>query len=233
MKGADSATQEREAPSLSEHAYRTLRTAILDGALHPGERLRAIDLRRSYGLGLTPIREALTRLSVEGMITGETHRGARVRDASLDELADVTAARVEIERACLARAMAAGDAAWEAGIVAAGHLLSRTPLPEGPEDRAGAALWEGRHRAFHFALVSACGSQWLLRFWNTLADQSERYRAIRLIRRDEAEAEVRDVAAEHDAIMRAVVVRDAARALDLMTAHLRATADSVARLLSV
>jgi len=80
-------------------------------------------------------------------------------------------------------------------------------------------------------MVAACGSEWQLRFWNLLADHSERYRRYRLLRRHEAEADVRDVNAEHVAIMQAALDRDVGRATGLMDAHLEATERSVARML--
>ena len=202
-----------ETLSQAERAYRRLRGEILHGDLMPGERLRAADLQERFGLGLTPIREALMRLSSENLVEGETNRGARVSDASLDELADMMATRREIERLCLTASMARGDAASEA-------------------DRDAAQRWEVQHRRFHHALVAACGSKWLMRFWNMLADHSERYRKVRLLHHREADAEVRDINAEHAAIMAAVLDRDAERATALMDRHLRATENSVARLLA-
>jgi GntR family transcriptional regulator, carbon starvation induced regulator len=225
------AMQDTSTLSQTERAYRTLRDEILHGALMPGERLRAADLQERFDLGLTPIREALMRLSSESLVEGEANRGLRVTEASLAELADIMRARRQIERLCLEAALARGDAAWEAEIVASMHLLSRTPLPSSASDRAAAFLWERRHRRFHSALVAACGSEWLLRFWNTLVDHSERYRKVRLLHHREADAEVRDVNAEHAAIMAAALDRDAARATGLMDAHLAATETSVARLL--
>jgi DNA-binding GntR family transcriptional regulator len=222
---------EDDTGSLAERAYRRLRLEILHGELTPGERLRAADLHERFGLGLTPIREALGRLAAENLVALETHRGPRVREASRAELTDLMATRRAIERLCLDAAIARGDAAWEAEIVASLHLLSRAALPSGEADRAAATVWEARHRRFHAALVSACGSDWLLRFWNLLSDHSERYRNIRLMRHAEAAAEVRDIAGEHRAIAEAVLARDAARATVLMDAHLLATENSVARLL--
>lgn len=218
--------------SQTERAYRRLRAEILQGELMPGERLRAAELQDRFQLGLTPIREALMRLSSESLVEAEANRGSRVPDASAAELVDLMSTRRVIERACLTAAIARGDAAWEAEIVAAMHLLSRTPLPADPDDRAAASLWEAQHRRFHHALVAACGSEWLLRFWNTLADHSERYRKVRLLHRRETRAEVRDVAAEHQEIMAAVLARDVARAAGLMDAHLIATEKSVVRLLA-
>jgi GntR family transcriptional regulator, carbon starvation induced regulator len=115
----------------------------------PGERLRAADLQERFDLGLTPIREALMRLSSESLVEGEANRGLRASDASLTELADIMRTRRQIERLCLEAAMERGDAAWEAEIVASMHLLSRTPLPSSALDRAAASLWEKQHRRFH------------------------------------------------------------------------------------
>ena len=217
--------------SQAERAYRTLRGEILHGDLMPGERLRAADLHDKFQLGLTPIREALMRLSSENLVEAETNRGARVSGTSASDLHDIMATRRAIERLCLTAAMRLGDPAWEAEIVASMHLLSRTPLPGSTSDREAAARWEAQHRRFHLALVAACGSAWLLRFWHVLADHTERYRKVRLLHHRDASAEVRDVNAEHRAIMDAVLARDAVRTNALMDQHLRATETSVARLL--
>ncbi len=236
----DSTFDDRSSParaatpqSLTDRAYHLLRAEILHGELMPGERLRVADLRDRFDLGLTPIREALMRLSIEGLVEAENHRGSRVVETSPAELADLMATRRDIERLCLAQAIAHGDAAWEAEIVSAMHLLSRTPLPTSPDDRATAQHWEVQHRRLHAALVAACPSVWLKRFWSTLADQSERYRKLRLLNHRETRALVRDATAEHAAIVKAVVGRDTDRAVALMDAHLLATERSVAALTNV
>jgi DNA-binding GntR family transcriptional regulator len=219
----------------SEHsqasAYDVLRREILHGELLPGQRLRAAELRERYNLGLTPIREALMRLSSEGMVRNEANRGARVREATLDELRDLMQTRREIEELCLTKAITLGDAEWEAEILRAMHLLERAPLPKSADDRETAAAWEVLHRKFHYALVAAAGSNWLLQVWGDLADHSERYRKLRLLNYRKLDADVRDVNAEHRRIMDAVLHRDVEQAVTLMNTHLRKTELAVARLL--
>lgn len=212
-------------------AYDRLRAEILHGGLMPGDRLRAIDLQDRFQLGLTPIREALTRLATEGLVEAENNRGSRVTAASAQGFADLMRTRRQIEALCLTQSIERGDAAWEAEIIAAMHLLSRTPLPASPEDREAAAAWEAQHRRFHLALINGCGSEWLLRFWSMLTDHSERYRKIRVLRHQEAHADVRDVEAEHRAVMAAAIDRDAPGAIALMDAHLQATELAVMRYL--
>jgi DNA-binding GntR family transcriptional regulator len=139
--------------------------------------------------------------------------------------------RRELERSCLTHAMTSGDATWEARIVAAMHLLARTPLPKSAGDRQSAELWEVRHRNFHYALVSACGSGWRLRFWSTLTDHSERYRKLRLLRRKETAAHVQNAVGDHQIIMEAVLARDIPRATHLMDDHLATTERAISELL--
>jgi DNA-binding GntR family transcriptional regulator len=222
-----------ESLSHAERAYRRLRSEILYGDLMPGERLRAAELQDRFSLGLTPIREALMRLSSENLVEVDPNRGSRVSDASLAELADLMATRREIEKLCLTSAMTHGDTAWEGDIVAALHRLSRTPLPSSKDDREAATQWEAQHRSFHFALVSACQEKWLLRFWNILTDHSERYRKYRLLQPQAQPAlgPQRNVNEEHQALMEAVLKRDIPTAIRLMQAHLNATEQSVAKLL--
>ncbi|HWV54961.1 GntR family transcriptional regulator [Pseudorhodoplanes sp.] len=222
-----------EPRSEAERAYQTLRREILNGEWIPNERLRPQALQQRFALGLTPIREALMRLAVDGLVLGESQRGFRACGVSSEEWHDLMSARRELERSCLRRAIERGGADWEARITDAMEQLARTPLPRSASDRKAAELWEVRHRNFHFALVSACGSSWRLRFWNTLTDHSERYRKLRLLRRKESAAKVRDAVGDHRAIMEAVLSRDSAQAAKLMDAHLATTEQAIAGLLKL
>lgn len=212
-------------------AYDLLRLEILNGDLMPGERLRAADLNARYQLGLTPIREALLRLGSEGLVLNENNRGAWVREISIAELHDLFSTRRELEATCLRMAMQNRTPEWEAEILRTLHLLSSAPLPGTAEDRDAAARWEGFHRDFHFALVSACSSDWRLRFWNTLTDHSERYRKLRLVAGDPEGSVSRDIQAEHKAIADAVIHGDEERAVTLMDGHLAGTENVVKNLM--
>ncbi|MFZ5691682.1 MAG: GntR family transcriptional regulator [Pseudomonadota bacterium] len=220
-----------EPRSEAERAYQVLRRELLNGEWLPNERLRPHALQQRFALGLTPIREALMRLAVDGLVQGESQRGFRARGVSAEEWHDLMSVRRDLERACLERAIARGGPDWESRIAEAMAQLARTPLPKSASDRKAAELWEVRHRNFHFALVSACDSPWRLRFWNTLTDHSERYRKLRLLRRKETAAKVRDAVGDHQAIMDAVLSRDTALATQVMDTHLATTEHAIAELL--
>lgn len=212
-------------------AYQLLREEILHGSLMPGERLRVAQLRTRYELGLTPIREALMRLSAEGLVNARSHRGASVRAANLTQFQDLMQTRRSIEAMCLRKAIAQGDAHWEAEILRSFHLLSRAALPLRAQDRDTASQWETLHRQFHFSLLSACDSAWLLSFWQTLSDHSAIYRKLRLGLQGKTKASERKLHSEHESVMKAVIDRKPEAAIKQMDQHLAQTEQVITRLL--
>lgn len=215
------------ARSLVEAAYETIRHEILIGALAPETKLRFEMLRKRYGFGASTLREALTRLVGEALVTSEEQKGFRVSPVSLEDLADLTRTRIFIEKEALRESILAGDDAWEGRLVAAFHQLSKTEarLREGPDVQQDE--FEERNREFHQALISACPSRWLNHLYGVLFQQSERYRRISLVRRDGS----RDVHAEHQAIFEAALARDADRACEMAGAHIERTLNLMAGLL--
>ena len=211
-------------------AYQVLRHEILHGPLMPGDRLRISDLSERYGFGLTPTREALMRLTSEGLVSWQSHRGGRVALIDVDDFRDIIRTRREIGRLCLTQAIELGDAAWEAEIMRSFHLLKRTPFPEFSDTTDKTVTWERFHRQFHDALFAACGSPWLLRFWNTLADQAGRYRKLLLVHSGAGNPEVHDFNREHEEIMQAAIARDLPAATALQDKHFTQTEEAVARL---
>jgi len=205
--------------SLTQDAYERLRADLLSCRLKPGERLRINDLCKHLSVSLGAVREALSRLTSEGLVSAEPQLGFSVAPISAVDLKDLTMVRSEIEGLCLRQSVAAGDLAWESRIVAAFHRLSRTPqnAPDDPQRLNDS--FASAHAAFHQELVSACTSPWLHRMRETLFAQSARYIALSvpLARQD------RDRNQEHRELMDAVISRNADRAVELMTAHLNLT----------
>ncbi|NBY29110.1 MAG: GntR family transcriptional regulator [Betaproteobacteria bacterium] len=82
----------RQRRTLASQAHDLLRRDILSGTLAPGQRLRTKDLQARYGLGLSPLRESLQRLSAEGIVVNDAQRGFAVAPVSVAELRDLTVA---------------------------------------------------------------------------------------------------------------------------------------------
>lgn len=200
-----------------------LREEIVQGRVRPSSKLKLAALAAEYGIGRGPLREAASKLAAEQLVVFEDHRGFRVAPISRADLIDVTLTRQRIETIALRDAITHGDDEWEGEVLAALHRLGRTSNLDASEE--GRARFSSRHREFHAVLCSACPSAYLLKFRETLYAHSERYRSLAedRYRRDTH----RDVPAEHEAIARAAVERDADEACTLLEAHIARTANTL------
>jgi DNA-binding GntR family transcriptional regulator len=223
MGNANALSSTASVPTLATTLVDRIRAAIVKGELEPGEKLRLEMLAERYGVGRSPLREALCRLASEGLVVIVDQRGFRVAPVSRDDLVDLTRTRQQIEGLALRASIARGDLAWEGDVTASLHRLTRLSAHRAGDPSRVDDAWSAEHRAFHTALVSACGSPWLLRFRDMLYDQSERYRALSL----GSGSRTRDLPAEHEALARAALARDADRACALLVEHLARTADAV------
>ena len=118
--------------TIAELIYRRLRQDILWGRFAPGSPLRSDQLRARYDVGISPLREALTRLASERLVTAVGQRGFRVAPLTAYDVEDTMATRLVIEGEAFARSIERGDIAWETSVVAAFHALSRNPIPKEP-----------------------------------------------------------------------------------------------------
>jgi GntR family transcriptional regulator, carbon starvation induced regulator len=208
------------ARTLAEGAYAALRRDIVDGSLTAGMKLRPEALKERYAVSGSTLREALTRLVGEALVTAEGQRGFRVAAMSLDDLADLTRVRKLVETEALRQAIAEGGDVWEAGVVAAFHRLSKVEERLGTEKpEAVSEEWEARNRDFHQALLAGCPSRWLHHLYGVLYQQTERYRRVALATRSIP----RNVHAEHTEIKEAALARDAERACRALGEHIDRT----------
>lgn len=218
-----------EPMTLAEKAYDALRRDIVSGALKPGAPLRMAQLSDRYGMGFSPLREALNRLQAERLVTSVALKGFSVAPLSMAEMWDATNTRILIESRALRLSIEQGGDEWEAGIVGALHALL-LQAARGTASEEDARALEARHHAFHHALLSACGSGWLMDFFQRLYVESERYRHPMLAPRPGEPA--RDVQAEHEALAKATLARDADLACALLADHYRRTAQRVERMMT-
>ena len=210
--------------SLATSIYSRPRRDILRGIFRPGERLRLESLCEHYQIGATPLREALNRLSAEDFVRREEQRGFRVSPTSLADLDELTSTYCWIGELALRESIKNGHAAWEDGIVVAAHRLSRVPREGAEGSGSFNPEWEERHRAFHVALIAACGSRWLIEFYATLMDRNTRYSYLAFA----DGLEPRDVEGEHRTIVAALFACDADLVVAASNAHIRKTAASIA-----
>lgn len=208
-----------EGETLVDAAYRRLRRDIIDGSRPPGERLRIEKLKAIYSIGPTPLREALQKLSQDGLVVGEGNRGFSVAPLGAAEFADLNLARTAIEKEALSLSIAKGDDAWEARVVAAGYIMKKEDLALAGSGGGVPDSWERANAELHLSLVSACSSRWLLKVRAGLHDLCERYRRASVHRQRGA----RDLVSEHSEIVEAALARDVRRTCDLIERHFALT----------
>ena len=204
----------------TDGVHARLREDILGGVLPPGQRLKFPELCKRYDTSVGAAREALTRLESAGLVRGQAHQGYVVTPLSVEELSELTVARVEIECLVLRMAIAEGDVRWEADAIAAHHLLERATYLDPDNHARSTAEWTAAHAAFHEALLAGCGNRRLREVATGLRDEAELYRQWSIT---PALAKGRDVAAEHRAILDAAVARDMELAVRLLGEHISLT----------
>lgn len=196
--------------TLASRIFTELRREIVSGRLAPGTRIKTLALAERFGVGLSPVREALNRLVSLGLVSQIERRGFSVLEVNEEELADITASRIWLEGMALRKSIEQGGADWEKSIEAHYQQLVSTPGTsiDSPD-------WNEAHKAFHMTLISACGSDWLLRFCEQLFDAAERYRHL-----GDLEGGSRSSAnEEHRLIVQSALDRDVDRAIDHLSAH--------------
>jgi len=197
-------TEKSEASTLVELAITKLRRDILTGVFAPGSKLRVEELRASYDIGASPLREALSRLVSNGLVTAQGQKGFRVAPVSIADIRDITDTRKLLEHAALSDSLLNGDDQWENDVIIAYDRLDREHRATQTSSGASVDAWEEANENFHAALVSACTSKWLLNFRQIIYDQAVRYRRLVIL---DVEQE-RGAHAEHRQMMEAAVARD-------------------------
>jgi DNA-binding GntR family transcriptional regulator len=212
---------------LGERAFIDLRGKILRCEYGQGKKLKIDSLQQELGYSSSPLREALNRLTVEGLVTSDDRRGFFAAPMSQADLEEITRLRLMLDREALSESMDKGGDEWEAEIIAAYHKLVKI---EERHESGPLSLddgWTKQHKDFHLALVSACTSPKLLKLCSDLFDQSERYRRLSIQYRTEP----RKKSQEHRLMMESVIARDKAKALELLEQHIEKTAANVIQVL--
>lgn len=197
-----------------------LRRRIVSGDFAPEEKLRVQQLADMFGVALSPIREALNRLTSEGLVELRDMRGFSVAPVSEQELAEISRTRKWLNELALRESIQHGDEAWAESVLLAFHRLQQQPRVElagsGP-NRA----WDEAHRNFHVMLTVACRSRHLVAYCDQLFVMADRYR---YIARASPRASSKGRDTEHRLIMEATIARRADKAVALLSKHFDTTA---------
>ena len=207
---------------LRDVVFNTLRRAILKGELKPGERLMEITLADKLGVSRTPIREAIRKLELEGLVVMAPRKGAKVASITERDLNDVLEVRkgMEVLAISLACKRITGEELEKLETIEQSFqkLIESGNLTELAEMDV----------KFHDTIYQATNNQRLVQLLNNLREQMYRYRMEYL--KDIAVR--RTLAEEHKAICRALRERDEQQAEEYVSIHIDNQQKAIIRSLS-
>lgn len=195
---------------LRDVVFNTLRQAILTGELKPGERLMEIHLANMLGVSRTPIREAIRKLELEGLVTMIPRRGAEVAQITEKSMSDVLEVRRAMDALC---AELACERITEEDLERLREACGRFEQATGTKDVKKIAQADVE---LHDIILQATGNRRLIQLVNNLSEQMYRYRFeyIKDISQHERLVE------EHRMIYESLVSRDRERAAEAARTHI-------------
>ena len=197
---------------LTDRVARRLRSAILNGEIKPGERIRQAELGKELGISRIPVREALQLLQAEGLVSLLPHAGARVPRLDLDELLEIYQMRESLEP--LAMTLSVPRLSDDDVRLMAGHAEAvRNAAAAGDIGR-----WVQMDQRFHFAALSGAPKR-LLGVIENLWNISQHYRRTYLVLPERFE--LADL--EHRLLLKAVESRSLDDAELIVLMHIRRT----------
>lgn len=194
---------------LRDVVFQTLRQAILKGELEPGERLMEIHLAQKLGVSRTPVREAIRKLELEGLVIMIPRKGAIVADITLSDLEDVLEVRLALEELAVRQAARNYTPEQMERLKQASDHFRRIL------DGADVIAYAETDESFHAIIYEMTGNKKLVQILNNLREQMYRYRMEYL--KDKKYHE--QLVGEHEEVVKALEARDEARAVEVMVLH--------------
>ena len=195
---------------LTDRVYETLREAIFALELEPGSPLVERDLAARLGVSKSPVREALQRLAVEGLVTQSPYRGTTVVTIGPDEVDQIYALREVLEAFAVELAT---PRLTRADVERARQILARSEAAIESEDRA---LLAQVNREFHGLFGECSGNHFLA---GTVASLQDRVRVISVMGW-RSRPTMREEYLQHAAVLDAAATGDAGQAAAAMRDHI-------------
>ena len=139
--------------TLASKCVADILSLIMTGKLLPGEQIKGEYLKNMFGIGLSPIREALSRLVKTDLVEFIDNAGFKVARIDSNKVCDLYKSYAKIESLLLREAIENSDEYWESSIIATLYQLSKV---EGSGIKVLYQNWNIRNEEFHTALINGC-----------------------------------------------------------------------------
>ncbi len=202
---------------LREIVFEYLRNSILSGELEPGERLMELQLAQQLGVSRTPVREAIRKLELEGLVEMIPRKGAYVADVSIKDILDILEVRMFLEGLA---AYFAAERMTEEEIEELKEISRKFENEIVTMDKEEMIELDNK---FHDMIIRGSRNNKLLQIVQGLHEQFQRFRVIYFNEYDEHE----DLVKYHTAIVDAISNRDSKEAQDYAQTHVEMIEDSI------
>jgi len=193
-----------------------LRRDIVRGVFEPLERLKVEALVEFYGVGHSPVREAILLMSESGLVVHEHLKGYRVAPVSLADYDDVRSVYQRLYKLAIEVSIDLADDAWEERVIVQLHRASKAKVVLSGQDPEAREHWQRAYWEFHGALLSGCESPLLLQLVGDIGFRLERYVNL-FVDPDDRSSDVDEQVFEmHRAIVDALIAHDKPRAMTLI-----------------
>ena len=190
---------------LKNHTYCILKERLVNCIYPPGTLLNEAQLAADLGASRTPVREAISRLEMEGFVKIMPKKGIYVTDISLNDVLQIFQTRIEIEPIAVR--------------LAAPHLPSEELLAfcgkfkgEAPDIQNGFRL----DTAMHLFIIEHCGNRYIIDMMHRIFDENTRV----IISSKQNQVQIHDARLEHLDILNSLLDKDTERAIALMQSHI-------------
>lgn len=195
---------------LRDIVFNTLRKAILKGELAPGERLMEKQLAEKMGVSRTPIREAIRKLELEGLVIMVPRKGAEVAMTTEQDIKDVLEVRAALE------SLAVKLACQRMNEQDMNDLLAVNDAFMGAARRNDVETVIKKDVEFHDTIYGATNNKKLTGMIINLQEQIYRFRAEYIRQMDDFS----NLMEEHEAIVNAIINKNSAEAQEIATKHI-------------
>lgn len=190
---------------LKNHTYCILKERLVNCIYPPGTLLNEAQLAADLGASRTPVREAISRLEMEGFVKIMPKKGIYVTDISLNDVLQIFQTRIEIEP--IAVHLAAPHLPREELLAFCGKFKG-----EAPDIQNGFRL----DTAMHLFIIEHCGNRYIIDMMHRIFDENTRV----IISSKQNQVQIHDARLEHLDILNSLLDKDTERAIALMQSHI-------------
>ncbi len=202
---------------LREVIFTTLRDAIIVGELRPGERLMEVKLAEKMGVSRTPVREAIRKLELEGLVDMIPRKGAHVADLSVKDIVDVLEVRASLDGLA---ALLAAERITDEEIDELNHVNSQFVSFLQKENLQGSIK---KDVEFHEIIYRSSRNEKLIQIVSNLREQVQRFRVIYL----KDYVNPKELEKEHKDIIDAICSKDSDLSRRVAQSHIKSQQESI------